>query len=421
MATTSRETLRSEAAKLIGGLAWSGTATGGSTTTLVHTGDGGLLDTGMSTYFFQGTYLLLTSSTDDGDWRMVREQNNGYAPTTGTITVGQAFTTGGANSTTYEILRYLDPTEWNECINAALLKLRYRYLSPITLITDGDMETSGTSDWTSSNTTLSKVTSGSFLTGTQCMRTANSGANGYGQSANVRCNGGDSFSAWVDYQATSGTAVLVAYDVTNSAEITTASGDDAGDNNEGGMISIDFTAPATCRNIGLRLQGTEATADINWDNCILMRSGRRRYDVPSWLTNYDMYISTVQRYGNRPFEYHFIDVSGPVRLEEEQTAVTLYRINLPDGTPRPYFIVGSRNYATLATDAATTNCQQEWAAYAVASEVLERYVARTGNVSSTRMESERIRINNRLAYLNRRLMPHVPMPAYHRMEWVRTN
>ena len=416
--STTREDLRIAASRLIGELAWSGTMTGGSTTTIVHTGNGGLRDAGMSPFFFAGNYLLLSSSTDDGNWRMIREGTTGYAPNTGTITVGEAWTTGGASSTTYEIHRYLDPAEWNTCINNALAKMRYRFRSPITLVTDGDMETSGTTDWTASSSTLTKLTTGSFIDGAQALRVANSGANGYGRTAAIAVNPGDSYHVWADYLSVVSTAAIIAWDATNSEAIVTSS--DAGDNPEGGMITIAFNIPSTCYSIQIRLRGTSATADIYWDNLILMRVGRKIYNVPTWLTDRDQFVTVVRRHGNRVFEYNWVDQEGPIDLREEQSAVTAFRIVLPSGTPYPLFIVGDRAYASLATDAATTSAQLEWASYAVASEALEYYTSRTGNQSQVRLVSEKLRINNRLDLLNKRLMPRRPHRIDKQIEWVAT-
>ena len=191
---TSRAVLRQDAAKLLGLLLWSGTASGGSTTTLIDTGDGGLRDTGLSTFLFSGAYVLATSGGDSGAWRQV--PRTGFTPSSGTVTFGEAMTTGFSNGVTYDIYLGLDPDQWNVVVNDALARLRYEYMNCLTLITDGDMETSGVGSWTASNTALTKLTSGAFVEGAQALRAANSGAAGYAQSGNVPCQPGNSFTAW---------------------------------------------------------------------------------------------------------------------------------------------------------------------------------------------------------------------------------
>ena len=418
MATTTREVLRQDSAKLLMALLWSGTATGGSTTTLVHSGDLGLRDSGLSSFLFSGAYVLCTSGTDDGDWRQV--PRTGFAASTGTITFNEAFVTGFANGTTYEILTLLDPTQWNDVLNDALIKLRYNYRSPLTLVTDGDMETSGTTNWTASNSTRTKETSLDFVEGTQALRVANSSAAGYVQSASIPCQAGQSFHVWASYKSVVGTAVLRAYDVTGSASIESDSGPDSGTNNEGGMIHFAFTAPASCRNVAIRLEGTEASADIYWDDVIVMRSGRSRYELPSWVTERDQVTEFQIRSGSRPAEFDWGSTGWPVELEENLAAVNTFRVMLPNGTPRPIYVAGARYYESLATDAATTTCPREWARYAVASEVLQRYPRAIQDYSKSGVAIDEQHINNRFTLLTRRYMPRAPKPIGFKDAWVTT-
>src|SRR3990167_5035007 len=178
---TSRATLRAEAARLIGALVWSGTASGGSTTTLIDSGptttSGSLIDTGMSAYLFGGCYVYMTGGTaaNIGQWRMITP--SGYAPTTGTLTLGAALSAAIAASDTYEIYAFLDPDQWTQIINDALGKMTRHYRSPITLIRDGDFESSGTSDFTQIGTcTLTKDTTLDVVSGAQSLKTVNGAA-----------------------------------------------------------------------------------------------------------------------------------------------------------------------------------------------------------------------------------------------------
>jgi hypothetical protein len=376
MPTVTRTQLREDAAKLMGLLLHTGTASGGSTTGLTDTGSGGLRDTGMSTYLFEGSFLHITDTTDDaaptGEWRMITP--TGFDPTANTlqVTVGEAFTATVDSGDTYEIIASLDPDQWSDIIDDVLTqRMRHKWRTPLSLVDDPDMEADNTTSWTGTNATVTKVTNSNVLEGVRSVRVANSSAAGYAQSTSVNVNPGDSLNAWADYRAVSGTAVLRAYDVTNSASIASDSGTDGGDNRAGGGIHLSFSAPATCRQVALRLEGTESTADIYWENVALLNSGRR-YALPSWVEERDQIIGIEHRVGSRPNDYQFPSVGYPEDIEEGLTGQQPFRVVLPQTGGGPYFVYGYRKYAALTSESATTSAPLEWAKYEVASAAYER-------------------------------------------------
>ena len=395
--------------------------TGGSTTSITHTGNGGLRDSGASEALFIGAYVLITSGGDDGAWRMVT--GTGYNEAAGTLTVGEAWTTGGANGTTYEVLSGLNPDEWNDVIDDALAKLRFRYKAPITLCPDGDMETSGTGNWAVTNATRAKITGGDFINGTQALEVTNTGANGYAQSDNIPCNPGDSFYVWANYKTT-GTARLRLWDVTNSASITTDTGPDQGFNNEGGTIFISgatTTGSAGTRNVAVRLIGEGASDVVDWDDIIVMRASRRRYELPSWVAERNQLHEFLIRDGIRTEEFNYRNLGWPLEIEEDQTAVNIFRAILPKGGwTRPVFILGERPYTALSADSSTTNCPAELAKYAVAAEALERMGQTWERVSVAGMAIDKAEIFRHLAILKRSKSPRINRPVGQRTDWVAT-
>lgn len=419
MPAVSRETLRQESAKLIGCLLNSGTMTGGSATSITHTGNGGLRDSGASESLYVGAYVLITSGADDGNWRVTTP--TGYDEAAGTLTVGEAWSTGGANSTTYELLVGLNPDEWNDVIDDALVRLRYRYRSPLTICVDGDMETSGDANWTDTNATDTKVTTGDFVNGTQALEVTNTAANGYVQSDSIPCNPGDSFFVWANYRTT-GTARLRLWDVTNGASLATDTGVDEGRNNEGGMIFVSgatTSGSAGTRNVAVRLIGEGASDVVYWDDVIVMRAARRRYELPSWVVDRDMIREVRQRHGIRVNEFYYTTVGWPLDIEEDQTAVNIFTLVLPQGgMSRPLYLFGERSYAALSTDASTTNCPLELAKYAVASEALERMGKTWERVSAAGMAIDKAELGRRLAQMQRRLLPRTSKPIGDKTEWV---
>ena len=95
-----------------------GTATGGSTTTLIDTAG---LQRYTETDALVGAFLYIDDTTDDlapeGEWRRIEAYNS----STNTITVDRAFTAAVGSGDTYEI--YLAPLtldQWDQCINDAI-------------------------------------------------------------------------------------------------------------------------------------------------------------------------------------------------------------------------------------------------------------------------------------------------------------
>src|SRR3990172_617157 len=72
------------------------------------------------------------------------------------------------------VTRWRNLHGWPYYINQVLESLRYKRLGMLTLVTDGDMDASGTSNWTASNVTHSKITAAANISfGTQSMRVLN--------------------------------------------------------------------------------------------------------------------------------------------------------------------------------------------------------------------------------------------------------
>jgi hypothetical protein len=368
--------LRQDAARLCGMLLWDGTATGGSTTAITATGNDGLRDSGASGYLYEGAYAIITDTTDDaaplGQWRMVTP--SGYDPTSPTLqlTVGEPFTAGVDSGDTIEIIAGLTPPQWNKIIDDVLTqRIRMPWRSPLSLIDDADMESSLTSDWTTSNATASKVSSSLTIDGVRSLRVINSSAGGYAQSNSVRVNPGQSLSAWADYRSLVGTAVLRLYDVTNGATLAFSSGPNNGINGAGGLIQVSAAAASTTRLVALRLEGTESNADLLWGT-IILDDGRLAWSLPTWITERDQFLMLQNRTGAGPYFYDYGALDVGLALEEELIGATPFRVRIPSGTPRPLFVSGYRKFSALTSDADTTLAPLEWAKYEVASEAYTR-------------------------------------------------
>ncbi len=121
--------------------------------------------TNADTSRYVGDEMYITAGTSIGD----RRQITAYAPSTGVFTASANWTATPTTSSTFDIYkRGLQHDYLKDRVNEALAELTYRTISPLTLVTDGDMETSGVGSWTATGSTFTKVTTaGSTVRGTQ--------------------------------------------------------------------------------------------------------------------------------------------------------------------------------------------------------------------------------------------------------------
>lgn len=431
--STTRGAIRAAAADLCGLLLASGTATGGTASTLVDvsTTNGGLLSNIDSDQNYVGAYLLMTSGTELGKWREI----SSYAPLTGTLSLtGNGFSTGPSNGDTYEIYAGLNPDQWSlsntpkpSIVDAALKRALYLTKECLTRCPDGSMEASGTTSWaTTSNASVAKSTSDAITSGTQSLVVTNSGAGGYVQGANINVRPGSAGQVYACYRGTTttlSTASLQVRDVTNNALIVTAQDIDSGVNFDGGMVSTGFTVPSTCYRIAIRLIGAEAAAVIAWDDVIVTLNDRRTYPLPSWVVKEANVQDLLMRSGNRPFAFDFISVGGPLDLDSDPTAVNTFMVNLPRGIGNsPVYVWGERPFGPMSAVADATVCtgDLEWLATEAASEAMTSYSKEIEQASQARITADRKDIAKALIALRRQWMPWQTKqrPIRQRHPWV---
>lgn len=395
--STTIQTLRQESAKLIGALLASGTATGGSQTSLVDTSTArnGIVQSALSNGIerFKGAFLLMVSGTvgNIGQWREISDD----APGSGTITPARGFPSNIQSGDGYEIYSALSPDGWNDAINAGLTRCQYISKSPITLITDGDMEAAGTSSWSGTNATIAKSTSDAVTDGAQSLVVTNTSAGGYANpSADQPCTPGRAFRLWVDYRvvSTGGEHAQIAIkDVTHGTFIQSAISPDqyTGQNTQGGMMSVGFAIPAGCVRFQIQLIGQESTAVVAWDDLVVYDTRQFRYPMPSWITFREQYATLLNRLGTSPLDYTYPDVIWPLNLEEDDSAAVVFRANLPmEAILRPVFLQGEKPYGPISgiTDSSTTSCPPEWAKWETAAAAYEFFGQ---NISQATMLRER--------------------------------
>src|SRR3990167_8204573 len=206
------------------GLGHYGTATGGSTTTLVDT------TTLQSTQFSDQDWV--------GGWARISRDAGGaaaapeaeirpittYAPSTGTITVNPAFTAAPVSTDNYELWRFPSPRMILDSLDTLLQEeVWLPCWSPLSQIIDFDMEQDNMTHWTGTNATVTKVTIEPALNGKRWLSVVSTSAGGYATSPTYNVEPSKSYYVSTLVHPTSTFTLgpqLVVRDITNSANIT---------------------------------------------------------------------------------------------------------------------------------------------------------------------------------------------------------
>ena len=230
---------------------------------------------------FQNGYLFVPSGVAADRVR----SNSTIAVAAGVTTIthnGPDTAAGGGAQTAY--LLSMNPLHLIRIGNDAL-GLEYNEMTvPLSLVTDGDMQTSGVTNWTDTSATSSKVTTAAnVFFGLRGMRVLLSGASGYTvNAANVRISRGKSWRAWAIVRADVGTAILRVVDASGNSLATVQTTEE-----NWTYVWVDFTPGSTIEEIAFRLEGSGATDDIYVAAVGFQRVGERLVYLPSWATKRD--------------------------------------------------------------------------------------------------------------------------------------
>ncbi len=346
----------------------------GTTLTIVDTSTDSPFDTGDPKEQYQHAWAKITADSaasplNVGEVRRVKT----YTPGSQTITTSMAFSNGTTTTQSYALFLNTPPTRvgilpgLDEWINQTLRECYYHDLSLLTLITDGDMETAAASNWTASNATLSKVTAAANVwLGKQALRVLNTLANGYAESATVNVTAGQVYHVRADVRVASGTATLQLYDKTNGAVIDTAV-----DSVERGWRYLWYngTIPTSCKQVSVRLVGTEATADVYWDNVSLRQASATEIALPSWITSKKQVEELYEWHGGTSDQTNdsvTIDQQRRYQMPwwevvSDPTGQTPYRIEFSHAPQAGSLLIvkGLRPYGELSADTDTTDANAD--------------------------------------------------------------
>lgn len=212
-----------------------------------------------------------------------------YAPSSGTITVNPVFSAQVPSGASYELWHNPNPQRVKDFVDTLLTEqLFFPCWTMLTECPDGDMEQSGTGDWTASNVTLAKLTALPGMFGKRYLGVTTTTAGGYARSALFRGEPTKSYhaSAVVRASATGTTARLEVWDETNNASI----GYIQSANLYPSRLYLDFPLPATCYSFSVRLTNVENLVTTHWDEVCVYSKEARTARLPWWFKNRDQKI-----------------------------------------------------------------------------------------------------------------------------------
>lgn len=250
-----------------------------STTTLVdttrHTDASSTFSTSQD---YAGKWLLMPGEAAVAD-RVRRIVS--IAGATGTITFTPAVSVAPAVNDLYEI-HELDPRIEHGILLQTMRQHKVPALMTLMGFTDADLEETATASWTSSNATISKITTAAnVFGGKSALRTLLTGANGYAQTSSFRVDPSTQYTVSIPCRVdVGGPALLIAYDVTNSASLGTVGYHPL---ERPTVIQGTFNTLATTEEVALRYQGTANTDDIYWGRAHCWASTDTTINLPSHI------------------------------------------------------------------------------------------------------------------------------------------
>ena len=258
------------------GLGYVGIATGGAATTLIDTT---LRDTGADASTWLSFWKQRPTAAAADLYRRVAT----YTNTSGTLTHGGPdYAVVPASGEAYR-LSYIDPRVLMQCINAGLNECVVPYWGLATLVTDGDMETSGTTAYTATTAALAKQTgSENVFSGEQSLRVTNSALNGQAASSVFYTYPNTAYIIIVKVRGANFTPILLVLDAA-SATIDSITG--SNQTNDWQVLQFTVTTPNSVagRSMSIVLRGSEAGAILEWDCVSVLASSQKRLILPSWI------------------------------------------------------------------------------------------------------------------------------------------
>ncbi len=281
--TTTLKTLIQDVAQKL----WEGqdpivlTATGGSVTTIAASS---YAFTDAPTTKYSGVYVYVATTTDglapQGEIRQVRSA--GFVGSTGTWTVSPAFSAAVESGDIIIFLYGLHRSDYVQCLNRGVTNCYVEAWLPLTLIADGDMESSGVASWSAVGTPTTRAktaTAANVLLGKRALSLASDATDEGATSVAVPVTAGEQLIFSAPISCPTGSVRAQLWDATNSAEIYGATV------SQEAWTEVRFQAgvPATCKNVTIRFISKTASSTwyVGWAG--LLSQERDYYRVPSTM------------------------------------------------------------------------------------------------------------------------------------------
>jgi len=289
-----------------------------------------------------------------------------FAVATGAITVAPGFNGDlGANMLMgigAEMLFYREnPSLHVNSINRLLRNMRYPAYLPVTMITDGDMEDSGTTNWaqvTGGTIAKSDTTDSGLPFGRQVLHVSAAGDQEGATSNAVSVDPDEILYVAVPIDLVAGSADVILYDTTNSTALKTVNVTEF----LPGMVLFQQGAGSSTKNITVRLLGSEASSEFYAGPVFMWSGSRDRYaaDTSSLERGRDIKRAFTLRPGQTIEDdvYHIGDLRDSLFEVERDDRANLININIPL-SGYPTFIQGDRRYVELSNDTDTTFAERD--------------------------------------------------------------
>ena len=308
-----------------------------------------------------------SSSTEDRITRTSKAISAvSFAEATGTITVAPKFAGDAGVALILGVgADFLfgkeRPNLLRTSINRVLRNMRYPAYLPVTLITDGDMEDSGTTNWaqvTGGTIAKSATTDSGLPFGRQVLHVSAAGDQEGATSNAVSVDPDELLYVAVPIDLVSGSADVILYDLTNSTALKTVNVTEF----LPGMVLFQQSAGSTTKNVTVRLLGSEASSEFYVGPVFMWSGSRDRYaaDTSSLERGRDIKNAFTLRPGQTIEDdvYHIGDLRDSLFEGERDDRANLININIPH-SGYPTLIQGDRRYVELLYDTSTTFAERD--------------------------------------------------------------
>ncbi len=333
-------------------------------TPTVDTVSAAFTSTPTTTSFYE---IYPSSSTADRIVRVARAPTTAsFAAATGTVTVAPALAGAAGAALSMGIGADFifcpeNPRLLRDSIQRVLRNMRYPAYLPVTLITDGDMEDSGTTNWaqvTGGTIAKSDTTDSGLPFGRKVLHVSAAGDQEGATSNAVAVDPGEDMFVAVPIDIVAGSVDVIFYDSTNSTALKTVNVT----NLHPCIVYFQQAAGGSTKNVTVRLLGSEASSDFYAGPVFLWSGIRNRYslDTSSLERGRDIKGTFNLRLGQTVESDVYM--MGP--LDESQSSMeTDHRANLVNivipHSSYPTFIKGDRRYVELDYDTSTTFAERD--------------------------------------------------------------